>query len=156
MIFHYFFIFIIVTVDTDIIDENFKPALGKKIETEERHKSLLMVSITKVYRMSKQAPFQNADGVGRREYKLYVIYTSSSTVPFFSSPPFVFNKYLYSKKLIYIYRSSYSFSFTIFYSQTLDRSALEPYLPLKLLGKGKLERREEEIHPEQHQRVHPK
>lgn len=49
MIFHYFFIFIILTVDTDIIDENFKPALGKKIETEERHKSLLMVSITKVY-----------------------------------------------------------------------------------------------------------
>lgn len=39
MIFHYFFIFIIVAVDTDIIDENLKPALGKKIEMEERHKS---------------------------------------------------------------------------------------------------------------------
>lgn len=47
LIYHYFLIFIIVAANTDVIDEDGKPALGKKIETEERCKSLLMVSIMK-------------------------------------------------------------------------------------------------------------
>lgn len=135
MIFHYFSIFMIMAVNTDVIYENLKYILENKVEKELRYKRFLMVSIRQIHWTSVQKQFQNRlEWCGPRQFKLYITYIGFCYT-------LVFPSYFFCVTHICIpswFTELKVTTLLLFCSHTLDKLALVPHLNMKFLVKGKI------------------